>query len=113
MREIKFRAWDQHGEMIDEDRFYVASNGVPMWTSNNEQAYDLTVMQYTGLKDKNGTEIYEDDIVHFPYSFVTDWGKVRAGNRAVGECFGCEFMQDEIKGVEVFGNIYENPDHLV
>jgi uncharacterized phage protein (TIGR01671 family) len=106
IREIKFRAWI-------ESQNYMAIQGTPdletlqsfMFHYGNEK----TLMQYTGLKDKNGKEIYEGDIV-IPFS---DFEK---GNRSV---VVYEFNQFRIKGknlywswasdIEVIGNIYENP----
>lgn len=122
MREIKFRAWDQHGEMVDESRFYVASNGVPMWTNNNEHAYDLTLMQYTGLHDKNNREIYEGDIIdctiHFDGRTLPHLGEVvydddlcsfATKNHAKGRT---PFLNHNINTRRVIGNVYEH-SHLL
>lgn len=68
MREIKFRAWDKkHNDMLEDvgievDKYSnltISSRGIFIRPDNP----DFELMQYTGLRDKNGTEIHEGDII--------------------------------------------------
>lgn len=92
-REIKFRAWDDEEKMIRKSWTRIAP----------EETRGLVLMQYTGLKDKNGKEIYEGDILEIE---KID-GKVR-GTAGMGTAYS-----DYWAGVlEIIGNIYENPELL-
>lgn len=95
MREIKFRAWT--GErMLNE----VASNMV-----------EVELMQYTGLEDKNGKEIFEGDIVededHFYYEIQWDADDFMYIADGIGPLCELEFHE-----INVIGNIHENPELL-
>lgn len=110
-REIKFKVWDNvdhfHGPFDLQD---LQSPRRAEWTS------DCPVMQYTGLKDKNGREIYEGDILSLlAHGSRNDLAEVRWS-----ECgWWAAFQNDATRRLypaciqsEVVGNIYEHPNLL-
>ena len=112
-REIKFRAWDKKEKKMifdgleDETIFSFPYRDL----SNN-----LILMQFTGLLDKNGKEIYEGDIVNY------DNKSFHNGLNGLVEWVGSGFyiakhipifkIVEKFKDFEVIGNIYENPELL-
>lgn len=128
MREIKFRAWDSDfGTMVYEftkDGYIVdMQNGqlkVGSVDGNNDY-FQLEVMQFTGLLDKNGKEIYEGDIIAWDFEYDFDYdGDMPIVKRSVGkaeikdifDAHRVNWAAQESKGCEVIGNIYENPELL-
>ena len=65
-REIKFRFWKggSHGGMFYGDLYSFEQEGIREWPGTSHTGIDA-VMQYTGLKDANGAEIYEGDVVRY------------------------------------------------
>jgi uncharacterized phage protein (TIGR01671 family) len=113
MKEIKFRAWDK------KNKQWLDTFNVILGTIN--LCEDVIYMQYIGLKDKNGKEIYEGDVVRFctkgfhPEVFITtvEWDKCafRLGNGRQLFYFGQVNLEVTDDG-EIIGNIYENPELL-
>ena len=119
MREIKFRAWlPKEKKMVynvpvGADGFYHHCISEGFALQYDPQYEKLPVMQFTGLKDSNGEEIYEGDIVLVDridpvYDKVKD--KVEVGF-LYGQWNICDSAIYTIEnGVEIIGNIYENPN---
>jgi len=116
-REIKFRAWDTVNKrmilepyihFVDGESFYLdqRSRGGKMRSD-----LEIELMQFTGLLDKNGKEIYSGDIVenHPNVRWEVKWSEKKAQWRVGGG--GCsDFALCSMGKVEIIGNIYENPE---
>ena len=136
-REIKFRVWDvENKEMLKvqeldfEPTFYGGRIAIrPDKYNDYFDTEDMILMQYTGLHDKNGKEIYEGDIVLYK-----DWEMAYEGggndsfiNKGIVEycedncCFNvterqtvdlADVLYKDNEDLEVIGNIYDNPELL-
>ena len=132
MTEIKFRAWmlewDDGGKMFyrvmptepDFNQILISFDGDNSFDGDFTVGEDVDLMQYTGLKDKHGVEIYEGDIVDcerhgFTTSIEYYGGAFRCRSEGVplslyiDECYA---DKDDNNQLEVIGNIYENPELL-
>lgn len=112
MRELKFRAWDDINKEIVTQESWVSAGKIL-------ERFD-DVMQYTGLKDKNGKEIYEGDFLKYENQEYPD----ASGIYLVSWCeeelaFVCEreepynYLSPRVwKECEIVGSICENPELL-
>ena len=126
MRDIKFRAWDKQTKrlfQVQTLQFYGANNTVDAcWTNGVDfdgestlgepelnNLHNLELMQYTGLKDKNGVEIYEGDIVKLNIPTYKTFTKVI---HTLYDAFVLESNVESNDYIEILGNIHNNPDIL-
>ena len=126
MREIKFRAWDE----LDKKMSFWTLNDLIINFGYSELTEKPNVlndefMQYTGLKDKNGKEIYEGDIIQFKRNneefrrkeiqWINHYGQWNFPNLNNNESnYKKDITPKDIldSSWEVIGNIYENPELL-
>jgi uncharacterized phage protein (TIGR01671 family) len=148
MREIKFRVWSKNDKKFLEDYHYPIGHSAiwlemlsgrvlhiePNCTYDteceletkdlNELLKGIEVMQYTGLKDKNGKEIYEGDVISF-IDMSTETSIINKAVIVFDESQSALRPQEikknyrgghyyvhwnMIKDIQVIGNIYENPE---
>lgn len=121
MREIKFRVWDRikkEFELID------SLYELQKMNLSDAEFLNKDFLQFTGLEDKNGVEIYEGDVIqYYPEDGIAIAQIVFDENEDEGTflCgFNCRLLNNidypdeeyDARELEVIGNIYENPELL-
>lgn len=141
MREIKFRAWDEGNKVMHYDFQWIQSGNEgndwicfvsdkTPWPSvdngilfNNPYfSQQLKKMQFTGIRDKNGKEIYDGDILSFADTYFYEVRFEDAKfvcyhlNKQYGKWGDLSRIYDvdfaKYGGIEIIGNIYEHPELL-
>lgn len=130
MREIEFRAINKNGEMIyglpytdgtNATCYFEEFSNRLCWRREEDGAHcnqpyrNGTLMQFTGLKDKNGKKIFEGDIVAFNEGqapAVVEWQVFSGAWKLKSKDYVCLCAMRCMDLCEVIGNIYDNPELL-
>ena len=130
MREIKFKAWDKKNKTMHDE--IQLQHSVGKWSAmpygtNSKRLENFILLQYTDLKDKNGVEMCEGDILGVPnptikyvikfgeYHYNIDYDTCENGVGFYMETVGNEEEKrclENINYIRVIGNMYENPELL-
>lgn len=140
MRKIEFRAWEKENKiLLPVSSLNMSANTISVYNPNDDTPYDYILnysetilMQYTGLKDRRGVDIYEGDVVRSNRTYPRDSEAAKKFNGYVGQVYydielgswwittTAEPCADHehtcqaatVDAFEVIGNIWENPELL-
>lgn len=112
-REIKFRVWDKKSKKLHYDitgfEFGVKEMTGVFIDGDFYNKENIELMQYTGLKDKNGVEIYEGDILEdiLEDRATVEWSDEDAMFILISDNVQTDFSKESSKWWKVVGNIYD------
>lgn len=124
---FKFRVWDKQNECYaysnnsDVDMLYIETDGVltyGIWNEDYEDMFytpesEVVIEQCTGIKDRNGELIYENDLIKIDDDVaVINWSDYYARFMLESSEDIFDFERSYAEECEVIGNIHENPDLL-
>ena len=123
MREIKFRAWDKENKkMMKVSSLHLENKEISVKENGTFHLFRMQdLMQYTGLKDKNGKEIYEGEIVLIKLDETSTWHKTVVGFKKGAFIANLIDKEDYVyifhhgftgDDFEIIGNVYENKNLL-
>lgn len=126
-RKVKFRAWDKSKKEFIEPAYVLIDGLGNPFSSEHRTPAPFVLMQYTGLKDKNGKEIYEGDKViwkqatgGFLPSDANEYTCEIVWDRTGWACREIEAYKDDYHSqftlspehIKIIGNLYQNPELL-
>lgn len=117
MRKLKFKVWDKKNKKwVENDKSLLCQ--LVIWktatTFELSSGEDFEIVQFTGIEDKKGNDVYERDIIRVKYRNPDseDGLPIWYENHEVGPLEVLIFFEDFIREGEVIGNVFETPELL-